>query len=98
VLKKFSGPLHVSDLNVASPYNTRRYAGLPPGPICSPGRASLIAALSPERTNELYFVARWDGTGAHDFSVTYEEHSRKKLNIRRENERRIHARGDTGNK
>ena len=89
VLKKFDGPLHVSELNVASPYNTRRYKGLPPGPICSPGLASLRAAVSPLATNELYFVARWDGSGAHDFSVTNEEHSRKKDLIRRQNMLRL---------
>ena len=94
-LKKFSGPLSYSDLNVASPYNTRRYRGLPPGPICSPGRASLIAAISPMRTNELYFVARWDGSGAHDFSVTNEEHSRKKMAIRYQNEKRLRNKEDS---
>lgn len=95
VLKKFSGPLTVADLNVPSPYNTRRYRGLPPGPICSPGRASLMAAMSPMRTNELYFVARWDGSGAHEFSVTNEEHSRKKLAIRHQNEKRLRKREDS---
>jgi UPF0755 protein len=94
-LKKFSGPLLFQDLNIASRYNTRRYAGLPPGPICSPGQASLIAAMSPMRTNELYFVARWDGSGAHDFSVTNEEHSRKKIAIRYRNEKRLHHKGDS---
>jgi UPF0755 protein len=94
-LRKFSGPLNFTDLNVVSPYNTRRYRGLPPGPICSPGRASLIAAMSPMRTNELYFVARWDGSGAHEFSVTNEEHSRKKLAIRHQNKKRIRLRGDS---
>jgi UPF0755 protein len=92
-LKKFNGPLYLSDLAIKSPYNTRRFKGLPPGPICSPGRASLIAAISPMKTNELYFVARWDGTGAHDFSVTGEEHSRKKLAIRRQNEKRLLNKG-----
>jgi UPF0755 protein len=94
-LKKFSGPLTFADLNVASPYNTRRFTGLPPGPICSPGRASLIAAMSPMRTNELYFVARWDGSGAHEFSVTNEEHSRKKLTIRYQNEKRLRQKEDS---
>lgn len=88
VLRKFSGPLLASDLAVNSPYNTRRYAGLPPGPICSPGLASLRAALSPAQTKELYFVAKWDGSGAHDFSMTGEEHEKKKMQIRRMNEAR----------
>jgi UPF0755 protein len=87
-LKKFSGPLLASDLSVDSPYNTRRRAGLPPGPICSPGLASLRAALFPEKTKDLYFVAKWDGSDSHDFSMTNEEHEKKKNEIRRMNEAR----------
>lgn len=89
IFKKFSGPLRVSELKSNSPYNTRIFSGLPPGPICSPGRASLQAALSPIESRELYFVAKWDGSGAHDFSLTYEEHNRKKETIQRLNQRRI---------
>jgi len=85
-LKKFSGPLRVSELNSSSPYNTRRFAGLPPGPICSPGRGALVAALQPLETRDLYFVAKWDGSGAHDFSETNAEHDRKKMEIRRRNQ------------
>lgn len=88
VLRKFSGPLRVSELNSSSPYNTRKYSGLPPGPICSPGKGALQAAVAPMDTKELYFVAKWDGTGAHDFSLTNEEHTRKKLAIRRQNKLR----------
>ena len=88
-LKKFGGPLRVSELNTPSPYNTRRYAGLPPGPICSPGRGALQAAAKPLDTKDLYFVAKWDGSGAHDFSRTNAEHERKKREIRRRNRRRI---------
>ncbi|MBD3320069.1 MAG: endolytic transglycosylase MltG [Chitinivibrionales bacterium] len=88
LLRKFSGPLRVSELNTKSPYNTRKYPGLPPGPICSPGAGSLQAAVSPSDTRELYFVAKWDGTGAHDFSHTGAEHERKKRRIRRMNEQR----------
>jgi UPF0755 protein len=88
ILGKFSGPLLVSELSLQSPYNTRLHAGLPPGPICSPGLASLTAALCPQQTKMLYFVARWDGSGGHDFSMTNEEHSRKKDAIRRSNEQR----------
>jgi len=62
-----------SDLNVKSPYNTYRNKGLPPGPICSPGRAAFHAVLFPlPDTTELYFVARGDGT--HIFSHSWEEH------------------------
>ncbi|MGA3051968.1 MAG: endolytic transglycosylase MltG [Chitinispirillaceae bacterium] len=89
VFRKFNGPLLARELTVASPYNTRKYAGLPPGPICSPGLASLQAAVSPLRTNELYFVAKWDGSGEHDFSVTNEEHGRKKMAIRYKNQLRL---------
>jgi UPF0755 protein len=89
IFKKFNGPLYQSELRSASPYNTRRYAGLPPGPICSPGFASLAATVSPLKTNELFFVARWDGSGAHEFSVTNEDHSRKKMLIRRMNKKRL---------
>ena len=62
-----------SDLNVKSPYNTYRNKGLPPGPICSPGRAAFHAVLFPlPDSTELYFVARGDGT--HIFSRSWEEH------------------------
>jgi UPF0755 protein len=89
ILRKFSGPLRVSELKVQSPYNTRLHTGLPPGPICSPGMASLKAALFPLQSKELYFVAKWDGSGAHDFSMTYQEHNKKKDTIKRNNDRRI---------
>jgi UPF0755 protein len=56
------------DLKVKSPYNTYLHEGLPPGPICSPGRASILAALWPEKHDFLFFVARPDGS--HMFSVT----------------------------
>jgi UPF0755 protein len=86
ILRKFSGDLHVSELNIDSPYNTRLRTGLPPGPICSPGFASIKAALHPAQTGFLYFVARWDGSGAHDFSTTNAEHAKKKEQIRKANE------------
>lgn len=60
------------DLEVDSPYNTYRYHGLPPGPICSPGKASILAALYPSDVDYLYFVATNDGR--HHFSETYGEH------------------------
>jgi UPF0755 protein len=74
-LGRTGGPLLYRDLDVDSPYNTYRYAGLPPGPISNFGRASLLAALYPAETEYFYFVARNDGT--HDFSVTYSEHLEK---------------------
>jgi UPF0755 protein len=55
------------------PYNTYRYPGLPPGPICSPGLASLKAVLEPDNTDYLFFVAK--GDGSHAFAKTLEEHN-----------------------
>lgn len=68
-------PIRDPERAIDSPYNTYRYAGLPPGPICSPGLASIEAALYPAQVSYYYFVARPDGT--HDFSRTYAEHLRK---------------------
>ena len=65
-------PLTKADLEIASPFNTYRVSGLPPGPIASPGLASMEAVAQPEATNDLYFVA--DGTGGHVFAATLEEH------------------------
>ncbi len=64
--------LRDKDLKINSPYNTYLYAGLPPGPICSPGLGSIKAALNPAPGNYLYFVSR--GDGFHYFSKTYKEH------------------------
>jgi len=70
----YDGNIHKDDLEVDSPYNTYRFPGLPPGPIASPGRASLQAALHPATSRELYFVSRNDGS--HQFSETLAEHER----------------------
>jgi UPF0755 protein len=69
----FDGNLRRSDLeNEENPYNTYRIFGLPPGPIASPGEASLRAVVMPARTDYLYFVSKNDGT--HVFSSSYREH------------------------
>ena len=70
-----------ADLGVDSPYNTYVYKGLPPGPIASPGIDSIMAALRPEKTNYLYFVAI--GDGKHHFSKTLSEHNRMVRKMRR---------------
>jgi UPF0755 protein len=63
-----------AELDRDSPFNTYRVAGLPPGPIASPGLAALEAVAHPAATDDLYFVA--DGSGGHAFSRTVEEHNR----------------------
>jgi UPF0755 protein len=73
-LGRWDGTIHHEDLRVDSPYNTYRYAGLPPGPICSPGLACLAAAARPADVSYLYFVSRNDGT--HVFASSLEEHNR----------------------
>ena len=70
----YSGGLHHADMAVNSPYNTYRFPGLPPGPIANPGKGALEAAMHPDRTNFLYFVA--DGNGHHRFARSLEEHNR----------------------
>lgn len=71
---RFDGDLRRSDLDIESPYNTYRHAGLPPTPIAMPGEASLHAALHPAGGEALYFVAK--GDGHHHFSATLEEHNK----------------------
>ncbi len=73
-LGKHKNYLLYSDLEVKSPFNTYKVAGLPPTPINSPGIASIQAVLNPAKTDYLYFISKNDGT--HYFSKTYEEHLR----------------------
>jgi UPF0755 protein len=57
-----------------SPYNTYYVAGLPPGPICTPSTKSIEAVLNPESTNYLFFCAKEDFSGHHNFASNYVEH------------------------
>lgn len=68
--------IYYKDLLLDSPYNTYRINGLPPGPIASPGRSSLLAAVKPTKTGYLYYLAKPDGT--HAFSATLAEHNANK--------------------
>jgi UPF0755 protein len=70
---RYRGTIYQSDLQFDSPYNTYKYAGLPPGPICNPGRASLQAAMKPANTEYLFFVS--DNEGHHRFARTEAEHA-----------------------
>lgn len=72
----YTGIIHKSDLASTNPYNTYAHAGLPPGPIANPGISSLSAALHPAPVEYLYFVAKPDGSGAHHFSSTLQEHDK----------------------
>jgi peptidoglycan lytic transglycosylase G len=72
LLKERKPRLSLHDLSIESPYNTYRHLGLPPGPICNPGRNSLSAVLAPAKTDYLFFVSR--GDGSHQFSKTGREH------------------------
>jgi UPF0755 protein len=71
---RYNGNIRKEDLAFDSPYNTYRHAGLPPGPIASPGKASLEAAVAPADVKYLYFVSRNDGT--HVFADTLDAHNR----------------------
>ncbi|MEM8967802.1 MAG: endolytic transglycosylase MltG [Bacteroidota bacterium] len=68
LLNRWDGIIHKSDVEVDHPYNTRRIQGLPPGPICSPSKSALEAALNPASTDYLYYVLNVEvGDGSHNF-------------------------------
>jgi UPF0755 protein len=71
---RYRGVIHRSDLESDNPYNTYQHAGLPPGPIANPGLSSIRAALAPVDTPYLYFVAKADGSGGHNFSESLARH------------------------
>ena len=73
-LQKFGKPLSKKDLKSPTPYNTYTKGGLPKGPICNPGRASIAAVVTPAKKNYYYFVSENDGS--HFFSKTLKEHNR----------------------
>ena len=77
---KNKAKIYYSDLNSDSPYNTYKYFGLPPTPICNPGLASIKAAIHPAATDALYYVAKKDGS--HVFSKTFQEHIKAKNAIK----------------
>jgi UPF0755 protein len=70
----WTNPLSITDLQVDSPYNTYRYAGLPPGPIANPGISALRSIAYPAETPYYYFQAQCDHSGKHQFAETYEQH------------------------
>jgi UPF0755 protein len=72
--ERFDGNLRKDDLQLDSPYNTYRYAGLPPGPIANPGQRALEAAVNPAAVDYLYFVATGND-GRHVFSKSLQEHN-----------------------
>jgi UPF0755 protein len=80
---RYRGTIHQSDLASPNPYNTYQHPGLPPGPIANPGLASLRAALKPAITDYLYFVARPDGSGRHQFSKDIAAHRQAAAQYRR---------------
>jgi UPF0755 protein len=83
-IKNFDGNLTKKDLERYTPYNTYLIRGLPPGPICNPGKEAIVAALYPTETEYLYFVSKNDGS--HHFSPTLKEHNiavRKYQKVRR---------------
>jgi UPF0755 protein len=80
----YRGAIYESDLKSDSPYNTYTHAGLPPGPVCNPGLASLRAAMHPAQTNYLYFVAASaDPSGHSRFSATLAQHDKNVQAYRR---------------
>lgn len=77
IINNWKDPLTKADLTVDSPYNTRRYIGLPPGPICNPGLAAIEAALNP--TEHKYYYYLTDPEGVTHYAKTLEEHNQNKV-------------------
>jgi len=75
IFHNLTGPIYKSQLASDNPYNTRKFAGLMPGPISNPGRAAIEATLFPAQTENLFFVAKDDGSRGHFFSKTLSQHN-----------------------
>jgi UPF0755 protein len=84
--RRYRGEIYKDDLAFRHPYNTYVHPGLPPGPIANPGRASLEAALRPDASEYLYFVA--NGKGGHVFSASLDGHEKAVVRYRRSQGRR----------
>ncbi len=89
--KRYRGTIFQSDLASTNAYNTYQVAGLPPGPVANPGLAAIRAALNPAETKFLYFVARPDGSGAHQFSSDIDAHQKAVARYRRGNHKKAEA-------
>lgn len=88
---KYRGKIYRSDLDRPSPYNTYMFPGMPPGPIASPGKRSLVAALNPVQSDYLYFVVDvTKNDGSHKFSVSSADHDRA-VQLLRQQERETQA-------
>jgi UPF0755 protein len=78
IFRNMTGPIYKSQLASDNPYNTRKFAGLMPGPIANPGKAAIEATLFPMQTEDLYFVAKDNGSREHFFSKTLIDHNNYK--------------------
>ncbi len=79
--RRSKNKVYYKDLEIDSPYNTYKYKGLPPSPINNPGKNAVLAAIFPEKTEYIFFVA--DGTGGHKFAKKLSEHNRNVRAYRR---------------
>ncbi|MEO8657413.1 MAG: endolytic transglycosylase MltG [Bryobacteraceae bacterium] len=86
---RWRGTIYRSDLESTNPYNTYRNPGFPPGPIANPGRRALEAAMHPADTPYLYFVAKADGSGGHNFSEDLAHHQTAVAQYRRGHEKTV---------
>jgi len=75
IFRNLTGPIYKSQLESNNPYNTRKFSGLMPGPISNPGKAAIEATLFPMQTEDLFFVAKDNGSREHFFSKTLSQHN-----------------------